>query len=270
MNILLIGDSCMDVFIRGTVERLCPEAPVPVLNPTSKTINPGMAANVEANLKSLCPEANVTFITQTSAIMKTRYVDKTTGYILLRVDEGDKIVEKLTLESLLQKLPADFNFNTLDALVISDYNKGFLTESNLKEIIDHFATNSHAQIYMDTKKILGPWCLQVDYVKINSKEYQEQLKHIHRPQAYCSGLIVTLGEEGSKAYLLSSEHHVQGQKVEVMDVSGAGDTYLAALVVSNHQVNTPITKSMAYANKAAAVAVSKHGVVAVKKSEVGV
>ena len=52
-KILVIGDSCSDIFIYGNIERICPEAPVPVFNPTHKTKNGGMAKNVVKNLEAL-------------------------------------------------------------------------------------------------------------------------------------------------------------------------------------------------------------------------
>jgi len=269
-KILVIGDSCLDVFIKGTVNRLCPEAPVPVLNPTSKTINQGMAGNLEANLRTLGPDNEIVFITNTCSITKTRYVDTASGYILLRVDENDKIKDPLTLESLYKTLLAiDMSLKDFHSIVISDYDKGYLPIDNLESIISCIKQHTDAIIFMDTKKILGNWSKQVDIVKINSKEYQEQLKYHYHPEDYCKTLIVTLGAKGSQ--IVKGDHvvHVEGKRVEVMDVSGAGDTYLAALVTI-YVNNDLIQGAMRYANFAAAVAVSKHGVVTVKNTEVEV
>lgn len=265
MKILVIGDACTDIFIRGKVNRLCPEAPVPVLNPTKKSLNPGMAGNVAANLKSLAPDWEVDFVHQDTSIVKTRYVDDVSGYILLRVDEDDKIIEKLTLEKLIERIPR--SLDDYDAIVISDYNKGFLTEENLNIITNYVRGNCNALIFLDTKKILGPWSRWVNVVKINNREYEEQLKHNTNPELFCGRLIVTLGSGGSQL-IGESELVVRGNEVEVIDVSGAGDTYLAAFVIGYLQ-SEEILASMKYANKAAGIAVSKQGVVAVKKSEMG-
>jgi len=267
MKVLVIGDNCTDIFITGRVDRLCPEAPVPVLNPTSKSLNPGMAGNVYENMRSLNPEADVCFVCQDTSITKTRYVDATSGYILLRVDENDKISEQLTLEGLIERLTArNRRVEEFDILLISDYNKGFLTEKNLHDIIDYFVGETNARVFLDTKKPLGYWSRNVDIVKINQKEYQDQLKFHAHPELFCENLVVTGGANGSRI-IGDNEICVPSKRVEVMDVSGAGDTYMAALA-SAYYKSENLEQSMEYANRAAGVAVSKHGVVAVKKSEV--
>ena len=88
MKILVIGDSCTDIFRYGKVERLAPEAPVPVIIPEKEESTPGMAGNVVRNLEIL--GADVTFITNITNIKKVRYVCSKYNHILLRVDENDK------------------------------------------------------------------------------------------------------------------------------------------------------------------------------------
>ena len=88
MKILVIGDSCIDEFIYCDIERICPEAPVPVLKPIRSQQNPGMASNVVANLQTLGVEVNL--VTNTSKIVKTRYVDSRSGQMVIRVDKNDK------------------------------------------------------------------------------------------------------------------------------------------------------------------------------------
>ena len=74
MKIVVIGESCIDTFIYCTADRICPEAPVPVIVPQYTTSNPGMAGNTCKNLKSLTPAATIKLFTQTQAINKTRYI----------------------------------------------------------------------------------------------------------------------------------------------------------------------------------------------------
>lgn len=264
MNVLVIGDSCRDVFVKGRVDRLCPEAPVPVINPVDTEENPGMAGNVNANVKSLRPNASVAFVTQTADISKTRYVDTTSGYILLRVDENDKTTTPLTY----QRLDSYFIENCIhpkyfDIVLISDYNKGFLTEEvmqKISEVFNHYGVPT----FLDTKKVLGDWSKLIDFVKINEKEYKEQLRS-GDPIRFCRHLIVTMGAMGS--VYKNTGQRIPSDKVEVMDVSGAGDTYFAAFAL-RYKETGDILQAMTYANKASAVAVSKHGVVAVKQSEI--
>ena len=87
IKILVIGDSCTDVFVYGNAFRLAPEGPVPVFNPESEKQNGGMALNVKHNIEAI--GANATLLTQNEDIFKTRYVDSRTNSLLLRVDTND-------------------------------------------------------------------------------------------------------------------------------------------------------------------------------------
>jgi len=265
MRVLVIGDSCIDRFVRGVVNRLCPEAPVPVLNPFRVEENSGMAGNVYENIKRLAPSATVHFITQQNRIVKTRYVDDVSGYILLRVDEDGHCLKSLDLSTFIEKVESfGLGKYRYDAVVISDYNKGFLTEDMLKTIIETFEA-AGVPVFLDTKKILGAWSKETSFVKINNKEYSEQLSRMKKPTDFCKNLIVTLGKEGS--YWVNDGLIKKTNKVEVMDVSGAGDTYLAAFAIFYHETLN-VETAMSYANKAAGIAVSSHGVVAVSRSQI--
>ena len=88
MKVLVIGDSCVDEFIYCDIERICPEAPVPVLKPIRSQQNPGMASNVVTNLEAL--GVKVDLVTNISKIKKTRYVDTRSGQMAMRVDENDQ------------------------------------------------------------------------------------------------------------------------------------------------------------------------------------
>ena len=124
MKVLVIGDSCTDKFVYGVCDRICPEAPVPVFNPTYQKANGGMAKNVFNNLVSLAKNWDIDLITNEDEITKTRLVDIKTNQMLLRVDEDDSC--KRIKNDVITKL-GDY-----DAIIISDYNKGFLTESTIK------------------------------------------------------------------------------------------------------------------------------------------
>ena len=86
-KILVIGDSCKDIFIYGSIDRISPEAPVPVIKPLRQTDNPGMAMNVKVNLETL--GADVDIITNPNSIKKIRYVDDKSNQMVMRVDEHD-------------------------------------------------------------------------------------------------------------------------------------------------------------------------------------
>jgi bifunctional ADP-heptose synthase (sugar kinase/adenylyltransferase) len=235
LNVLLIGDSCIDEYKIGTVDRLSPEAPVPVIKIVDNYTIPGMAANVFSNLLALGIEPD--FITNDAIIKKTRYIDKRSGQHLLRVDDESDIIPwsgRIHLSPI----------GSYDAIVISDYNKGFLTYEHIENII----RTVDCPVFIDTKKtdverFQGAW------VKINELEYS-------RLTSECSGLIVTLGERGAK--VPHHEIHCPTKSVEVMDVCGCGDTFLAALA-AQYLFTNDIEKAIIFANVAAGITVQHRG-----------
>jgi D-beta-D-heptose 7-phosphate kinase/D-beta-D-heptose 1-phosphate adenosyltransferase len=162
-NVLVIGDNCVDRFVYGTAIRLAPEAPVPVFNPVNETINDGMAGNVIANLKAL--GLNVLSIYNGEQIIKSRYVDDRSGQILLRVDENDK-VKRINTDNIKQIINNQYKGINIDAIVISDYDKGFLDEEDIQ-----FICMNNKHVFIDTKKILDNYCTHASFIKINHVEY---------------------------------------------------------------------------------------------------
>jgi len=238
MKILLIGDSCIDKYVYGEVKRLNPEAPVPVLNYTRSTSTEGMAYNVFNNLDAFGVEVDM--ITNEETIVKTRYIDEKSNQQILRVDE----------EGEVEELEYEFEDNGYDALVVSDYDKGFITQEKLIELCSRFV----GPVFVDTKKNIIP---EGVFVKINEIEFGK-LKHYD-----IDNLIVTKGGKGCeyKGKLYPAE------KVNVFDVVGAGDTFLAALVVGYIQSKS-LEVAIPFANKAAAIAVSHTGTYVLTKEDI--
>jgi len=253
-KVLVIGDGCSDVFRYGTCDRLSPEAPVPVMKPTRTTGNGGMAINVFENLKALGVDADL--ITNDIRPVKTRYVDEVSNQILLRVDEADSI-RPITADTL-QKI----DFGQYDAVVISDYDKGFLSESDVIYI-----SNRHKLIFMDTKKDLSGWALGVRFIKINQKEFERNQEwllnsYVNNNEGH---LIATNGKDG--AILDFAERFPITKEHEVRDLSGAGDTFLAALVAS-YIKNDDICEAIEFANRCAAWVVSQKGVAVINPEKI--
>ena len=245
-NILVIGDNCIDRFVYGTAVRLAPEAPVPVFNPINETTNEGMAGNVIANLKAL--GLNVLSIYNEEQIIKSRYVDDRSGQILLRVDENDK-VKRININDIKQITGNQYKGINVDAIVISDYDKGFLAEEDIQFIC---ANNKH--IFIDTKKILDNYCIKASFIKINHVEYahtEYSLKVLNIEDK----LIITLSNKGCqyKGKLFPVE------KVQIKDVSGAGDTFLSGLVAEYIRTKD-IEKAIVFAQACATIVVQKLGV----------
>ena len=164
MKILVIGDKCTDVFVYGSVDRVCPEAPVPVMVSHREESNPGMAGNVYENVKSICSsffrdKHDIRLISNENNIYKTRYVDEKSNQMLCRIDTNDYSEQSFDSKMI------DENY---DAIIVADYNKGFLSEDDL-ELLSQIAPYT----FIDTKKRFGDWILGYTYIKINEKEWDE-------------------------------------------------------------------------------------------------
>ena len=240
-KIVVIGELCHDVFVYGECKRLSPEAPVPVFNPIHSVENLGMAGNVVANINTIDSNIGISFYHSLEKITKTRYVDKKTNHLFLRVDDEPRVNRILISETLISEI------KEADAVVVSDYNKGFLSEDDLYTIskLARFAI-------VDTKKRMNPIHLShFNFIKINEHEANQGVADELKEKT-----IVTLGPKGAMYIdvLYPSPH-----PKETIDVSGAGDTFLAAFVtkyLETEDVNVSIT----FANKMSAIVVSKRGV----------
>ena len=231
MKVLLLGDSCEDEYIYGRCTRLSPEAPVPVLDYAKIQTKPGMAANVCLNLQSFNME--ITFLTNSEKIVKTRFIDEKSNQHILRVDNEEKV----------KPLLVPVATNSFDAIVISDYNKGYLSTEKIFDIVE----SASCPVFIDSKKSIlpnKPNC----FIKINDVEY-EKLDDYR-----IDNLIVTKGSQGC----IYNNTLYPAEKVNVYDVVGAGDTFLSALVYGYITTNN-IDESLMMGNRAAAIAVQQPG-----------
>ena len=247
-NVIVIGDKCTDKYIFGECSRLSPEQPVPVLDQTKIEERPGMAGNTELNLKAF--GINTLLLSQREPITKTRFVDTNSGYQLMRLDETPQVSRIANAEVKM----AMMHMNP-DAIVISDYDKGYINDDDLW----HLCHNFNRPVFVDTKKRR---LFHKDNVfwKINKKEY-DLLDRDHMPND--THLIVTLGSRG----VMWSGFTFQPQVVKVFDVCGAGDTFLAALVYEFLNTKNMQT-SIEFANKAAAIAVTHPGAYYLTKKDI--
>lgn len=237
-KILLIGDSCEDEYFIGDCERLSPEAPVPILKIQEHFNTPGMAANVKKGFTEIGQIVDI--ITNDSKIKKIRYIDKRSGQHLLRVDDEPKI-PVWSGKSYILNMIANY-----DAIVISDYNKGFLTYEHIEKLIKD---NPDKPVFIDTKKT-DLKRFSGAFIKINFYEYN---KNISVPEGE-KGLIVTNGGNGA----MYNSVHYPAPKVEVADVCGAGDTFLTYLVYG-YLCDKNIEHAIKLAIKAASESVKHRG-----------
>ena len=248
--ILVVGDVCSDVFIYGDCNRMCPEAPVPVFNPLplEEVYNDGMAGNVVRNIEALGEE--VVFFKPMDTPIKTRYIDKKTNQMLLRIDMCDSC-KRITKKEIQEIQKMNKHTNTV---IISDYDKGFLFEIDIEEIVSAFEYS-----FMDTKKLLGSWAKDVTFIKLNNTEYNRTRHTLDSIINIGDKLIITLGDEGCS---YNGKVYPVTEKIQTMDVSGAGDTFHATFAVMYMQ-SKDIDKSVNYAQKCTNMVIKKKGVATV-------
>lgn len=245
-KVLLIGDSCIDEYQFGTIDRISPEAPVPVFKFLDKVSRPGMAANVRENFNAL--GVNVLFISSEKST-KTRLIDIKSKQHIVRIDND------VILENPLEFSAIDPVLFEVDAVVISDYNKGLITY----ELVEQIRNTYKGPIFIDTKKtdlkrFMG------SYVKINESEYNSAT-------SVNDMLIVTKGNKGATLKHFDSEITFHTENAEVVDVTGCGDTFLAALTYKFIESND-IQSAIVFANKAASITVQNMGVYAPRLEDI--
>jgi bifunctional ADP-heptose synthase (sugar kinase/adenylyltransferase) len=225
-NVLLIGESCKDIYHYGLCERISPEAPVPIFDFKNEEIKIGMAGNVYSNLKSF--NINVDFITNDSSkIIRRRFVDIKSKHVLLREDEN----HSLDKQQFKIKKP-------YDAILISDYNRGLMSDNDISNILKSF----DGPIFVDSKrKNLSVFenCI----IKINNKE-RENITSV--PNS-CK-IITTLGEGGAEW----NDVIYPAPQIEVFDVTGAGDVFFASLCyfyLTLNNIEESIKKSIVLASR---------------------
>ena len=249
-NVLLIGDACEDIYHYGSIDRLCPEAPVPIVRHTHTEVRDGMCLNVRNNLETF--GISVQVLCNPGLIQKQRFVDLRTKQHLLRADFGEN-----------ERLPAcdvaeldKYDFVQLDAIVIADYNKGFV-EKEIIEAITAKAAAANINVFVDSKKCdLSAYenCI----IKINKLEFNK----LKKSPTQCE-LIVTMGDLGARW----NGNTYPTEACDVFDVCGAGDTFLAALVYEQ-LVTKSIEKGIQFANHCSRLVVGKFGTYALTSEDV--
>ena len=234
-KILLIGDSCIDEYRYGTIDRISPEAPVPVFKLSHVETKPGMGANFKQNLEAFGLKVLPLF---SSESRKTRLIDLRSKQHVLRIDDDVESIP-MVFEEINSNLKPD-------AIVISDYCKGYISYELIERIVKEYTV----PIFIDTKK-RDLKRLNGCIVKVNEHEYNQRT-------SICNNLIVTLGSNGAM-WKTNEEEFFPPYPAEVVDVCGAGDTFLSALVYQ--YLNNPhMPTAIDYANQASSIAVQHSGV----------
>ncbi|MFB6317580.1 bifunctional heptose 7-phosphate kinase/heptose 1-phosphate adenyltransferase [Saccharicrinis sp. FJH54] len=305
-HILIIGDVMVDSYLWGSVKRISPEAPVPILSRSRREHRLGGAANVARNIKQLgaipliCSvigdDSNGsefrTLLNEKNQItdryivsdpsrpttIKTRIISG--GQQLLRVD--DEVTDPLShdIELELEKtIEQCIRENTIDAVIIEDYDKGIISEELIQKINELFIPLT-VPVFVDPKRknffsyknvtLFKPnfneFCAGInkDLEKDDIVEIEKQAK-LYKEKYNIRNMLITLSEHGM---LLSGEEnlHIPAQKRDIADVSGAGDTVISVIAVC-YSAGMPMEMAAKAANIAGGLVCTKSGVVPVDMDE---
>ena len=309
IHVLCIGDVMLDHFLYGSVERISPEAPVPVFNFKSEKKMLGGAGNVVANLSSLgCKADIICFIGRDPAgktvqellgnvcrkpaaievegyptIEKTRIIAGNNH--ILRIDTEKKFTSVGDADKIFYEM-LDERIRQADIVLLSDYAKGIISEQRCRKIIS-VCQKIGRKVLVDPKGDNYEKYRGATLIKPNLKEFCQAAGVSCSPdspdfeQLFCEGakrlfehcgfenLLVTLSEHGMAFLSASSPNNVfriPTKAKEVFDVSGAGDTSLAAFGASL-AAGAAIRDAMLLANIASGIAVGKLGTSQVTAAE---
>ena len=295
LKIIVVGDILLDSYQHGKVERISPEAPIPILQYQKQEYRLGGAANVAVNLATLGIRTSLAGVTgegsendillkmlqenkiDSQHIIKTskRKLTTKTRFVsneqqLLRVDyEDTSPIETDLLNALLLSL--NKNLADYDAIILSDYNKGLFFAESLDRLVELIKKN---RIYsaIDPKKNNFPLYKDVDLMTPNHQEAKDDVNRNfetdddiqkHAPlimqKHKLQELLITRGKKGMALLLQDkSIHFIPTYAQSVFDVSGAGDTVIATYTAARSAKADP--KDAAYlANVAASIVISKFG-----------
>jgi D-beta-D-heptose 7-phosphate kinase/D-beta-D-heptose 1-phosphate adenosyltransferase len=292
-NVLIVGDVMLDEYFFGSVSRISPEAPVPVLKEERKEFCMGGAANVAANCNHIGFDVSLVgvvgehdqdgkqFIAMLTELkiatdglvssddrvttIKKRFLSKNHQMFRMDCESTHALCDK-DFELVTQKIEAFLKPSSI--ILVSDYAKGVITD-RLLEFLRAIARERECMILVDPK---GPDFAKyygVDYIKPNAKEFAQMVKFFKLPtdqslennaREVCrllalKGLVVTEGERGITFVSQDASIFSPAYKQEVYDLTGAGDTVFAFLALGlSHGLS--IEDCLKFANRAASVAVA--------------
>ena len=213
MKVLVLGDVIIDKYIYGTSTRISPEAPVPVITYIDEKETRGGAGLVYENLKSLGVDVDM-FETPGDISVKTRVICD--GHYITRIDD-DKHANGADVLDLVKST----DFSQYDYVVLSDYNKGVLDEA--KDIIAHI-NKYNCKVIVDPKEHAwfyeGAWLVKPNYNEFHDLGFDE----------WQGNIITTNAGEEVIAHIDGKNYEIPVENLEVADVTGAGDCFLASFV----------------------------------------
>lgn len=305
LKVLIIGDVMIDAYLWGSVTRISPEAPVPIVSVTKRENRLGGAANVALNIQALgaipilCSDigndeksnlflellkkqnlTNEGIIKNSNRIttVKTRIIGN--NHQMLRVDsEIENDNGTVETSALLQRIKNIINTQKTDVIIFEDYDKGVITPFLINEIVA-FAIEKNIPVAVDPKRKNFLEYKEVTLLKPNLKELKEGLKiefnHDNKEELINavallrekSGIPVVLVTLSEKGILLSSKEEnriIPAHIRDIADVSGAGDTVISVAALCL-ALKLPGTMIASLANLAGGLVCESTGVVPVDKS----
>ena len=249
MKVLVLGDVIIDKYIYGTSTRISPEAPVPVVTYIEEKETRGGAGLVYENLKSLGVDVDM-FETPGQISVKTRVICD--GHYITRIDDDAQADSTAVLQQVLAT-----NFSQYDYVVLSDYNKGVLDEA--RDIIKHINTFG-CKIIVDPKENFwyyeNAWLVKPNYSEFESLEFD----------SWHGNIITTNAGEEVIATIDGKKYEIPVDNVEVSDVTGAGDCFLAGFVYALTQ-GYDYGKSLKLAVRGSTESVKHSGTYILKKDD---
>ncbi|MDT8308860.1 MAG: bifunctional ADP-heptose synthase [Bacteroidales bacterium] len=305
-QVLIIGDVMVDAYLWGEVERISPEAPVPVVAVTHRANRLGGAANVALNIKAMGAEpllcsvcgkdAKSTEFIQlldeesmfTDGVIRSPERVTTTKFRIignnmqmLRVDEeATHPLTKVETATLFSTIKYIIDQNNISVILFQDYDKGVITKELICKVTD-YANKNHIPIAVDPKKRNFSDYKNISLFKPNLKELKEGLKletdlhdPVHLQEAVnmlhegqrIAHVMVTLSEKG--VFISGDGHgeHIPAHRRAISDVSGAGDTVISVMALCMAANISPVDAA-AIANLAGGLVCEEAGVVPVNKQK---
>lgn len=302
-KILIVGDLVLDRFIRGEANRVSPEAPVPVVKVNTETYCLGGAGNVANNIVSLGGNASVCGVVGSDYAAKILqkqlsrkgidhagvFADSSvTTSVKTRIIAGHQQVVRFDTETvrdisrpMTQKILKFISseIQNSDAVLISDYGKGVITEKIIKETIV-LARKYKKIVTVDPKiehfkRYAGVDCITPNLSEAMAGMYVAKLKTQNDlnnlgqqilKELKCRSLLITQGKNGMTLFEGTKINHIPTAAKEVFDVTGAGDTVIAALTLALAR-RASLPDAARIANYAAGIVVGKLGTAVVSPKE---
>ena len=257
-QIIFIGDTCLDVSYFGHTQKMSPEkANLQIFTVEKKDTDFGMVGNTFRNFCNIIDfykfNINAKLITNTNNMPTKHRQYDSSGNMIYRFDENDNISEQFQMSNLIELLSENTKM-----VVISDYDKGFLSYSDIKDIAE-ICKQNNTKVLIDTKKLLfSGYFENIDFIKLNSLEYKNNMMLIEENNFY-DKIIVTLSEKGCMYQNEIIETPYKYNDTVKIYPEGCGDTFVAGFVL-NYILDNDIIKSINFGMEMAGKVLTKKGV----------